>query len=82
MRIFGTYLEETLLKTCRPCGGHGPEKAKIQSEIASTPSYLHKLERGKTKAKKLKEKRLQGSTQLKEPRSRRRARKKNPIKTS
>lgn len=48
--------------SCEPCKGHGPEKAKIQSQIAaSNPSYLHKLKGvGGTKAKKLKEGQIVG----------------------
>lgn len=52
--IVWTYLEETLLKTSRPYRGHGPEKAKIQSEIAaSTPFLATQIRVRKNKSKEV-----------------------------
>lgn len=70
-----------LLKTCWPCIGYWPEKAKIQSQME--PLIYTQIREGKNKSKMLKEReRLQDSMQLKEPGSMRTARKKKSNQTS
>lgn len=44
-------MKETLLKTCRPCRGYWPEKAKIQSPME--PLIYTQIRKGKNKSKEV-----------------------------